>query len=133
MRCAVTRGYAQHRPSELRHFSKYLTRRAKASCELCGAHNTPLSIFEVPPTPDSPEFEHCVFVCKTCHYQIENPKYLDSSHWRCLHNSVWSNVPAVQVMAVMQLQLLKGRPWADDLRGHLYLQPEVDTWLSRIH
>lgn len=129
----MTRGYVQHRQSELIHFGKYLTRRAKARCELCGARNTSLSIFEVPPPPADPEFEHCVFICNTCHYQFEDPNYLDSSHWRCLHNSVWSDIPAVQVMAVMQLQLLKGRDWADDLWEHLYLGPEVDGWLSRIH
>lgn len=129
----MTRGYTQHRQSELYHFSKYLTRRAKSSCELCGAQNTPLTIFEVPPTPDEPEFDHCVYLCNVCEQQFEDPRFLDSSHWRCLHNAVWSEVPAVQVMAVMQLQLLRGRDWADELQEHLYLQPEVENWLGRIH
>lgn len=129
----MTRGYPQHRQSELSQFSKYLTRRAKACCELCGAQKTSLSIFEVPPTPDSPEFEHCVYLCQTCHQQFEDPKFFDSSHWRCLHGSVWSQVPAVQVMAIMQLDLMTGRSWADELREQVYLQPEVADWLQSIH
>lgn len=129
----MTRGYAQHRQSELNHFSKYLTRRAKSSCELCGAQKTSLTIFEVPPTPDEPEFEHCVYLCSVCNKQFEDPRFFDSTHWRCLHNAVWSEVPAVQVMAIMQLKLLSGRDWADELNEGLYLMPEVESWLSRIH
>ncbi|NIB42373.1 phnA protein [Pseudomaricurvus alkylphenolicus] len=130
----MTRGYAQrHRQSELNQFGKSLTRRAKSSCELCGVVHKPLSVFEVPPQTTTPELERCVYICTTCHHQFDNPKHLDSSHWRCLHNSVWSEVPAVQVMAVLQLKQLQGKPWADELRDHLYLQPEVEDWLARIH
>lgn len=122
-----------HRQSELNQFGKHLTRRAKASCELCGVSHQPLSVFEVPPQMDAPELENCVYICKTCHQQFESPKHVDSNHWRCLHRSVWSEVPAVQVMAVLQLKQLQGKPWADELRDHLYLRPEVEDWLARIH
>ena len=129
----MTRGYTQQSQAALSHFGKHLTRRAKSHCEMCDAQHTPLHVFEVPPTGESPDLEQCAYLCHTCIQHFEDPKFLDSSHWRCLHNSAWSQVPAVQVMSVLQLQLLAGRDWADELREHLYLEPDVEDWLAKIH
>ena len=112
-------------------FGKDLTRRAGSCCELCDASGTKLNIFEVPPVPSEPEFEHCIFICDTCSTQIDNPKRRDSDHWRCLNKSAWSQVLPVQVMAVHMLDQLQDCEWAKDLREMLYLEPEVQAWLDK--
>ncbi|MCK4564036.1 MAG: phnA protein, partial [Verrucomicrobia bacterium] len=65
-----------------------------------------------------------------CHKQIANPKKMVPSHWRCLNHSLWSEVPAVQVMAVRMLRRLAkaDHRWAIELLEHAYLEPELDEW-----
>jgi len=40
----------------------------------------------------------CVLICNTGQEQIENSEKVDIHHWRCLNDSMWSQVPAVQVV-----------------------------------
>lgn len=129
----MAKGYQQNkeRLERLTSFGRDLARRSGSKCELCGAAGVKLLIYEVPPVPDEPDFDHCLFVCETCATQIENPKQLDVDHWRCLYETAWSEIPAVQVTAVRQLrQLAKQEPWAGDLLEQLYLSPEVEEWLA---
>ena len=51
---------------------------------------------------------------------------MDNNHWRCLNDSMWSQVPAVQVMAWRLLSKLSanGETWAQDLLDMLYLDDE---------
>lgn len=64
--------------------------RSESKCELCGATGN-LAVYEVPPEPDGSE-DKCVLVCETCYEQIENPEKVDANHWRCLNDSMWSQV-----------------------------------------
>jgi protein PhnA len=41
---------------------------------------------------------------------------------------MWSQVPAVQVLAWRQLKRLSVEPWAQDLLDMLYLEPELEAW-----
>jgi protein PhnA len=50
------------------------------------------------------------------------------NHWRCLNDSMWSQVPAVQVMAWRVLKKLSVEPWAQDLLDMLYLEEDVQKW-----
>lgn len=43
-------------------------------------------------------------LCDTCKGQIENPETVDMNHWRCLNDSMWSQVQPVQVLAWRQLK-----------------------------
>ena len=72
--------------------------------------------------------DNCVLVCGTCAEQIENPDKVDAHHWRCLNDSMWSQVPAVQVMAWRMLNHLSKEAWAQDLLDMLYLEEETLTW-----
>ncbi len=50
-------------------------------------------------------------------------------HWCCLYGAIWSEVPAVQVMAVRLLQQLAAKEiWAIDLLDQAYLTEEVQVW-----
>lgn len=105
---------------------KSLQARSESKCELCGATDE-LQIYEVPPESDGTP-EQCVLLCKTCVEQIENPEKMDVNHWRCLNDSMWSQVPAVQVMAWRMLTRLSAEGWPQELLDMLYLDDETLAW-----
>jgi len=100
--------------------------RSGSKCELCGATDN-LSVYEVPPSSDGSE-EQSVLLCDTCRGQIENPETVDANHWRCLNDSMWSQVPAVQVMAWRMLTRLSSEGWPQELLDMLYLDDETLAW-----
>lgn len=103
-----------------------LQERSGSHCELCGSENN-LSVYSVPHSA-SDDADHSVLLCDTCRNQIENPETADQAHWRCLNDSMWSQVPAVQVMAWRQLKSLSHEVWAQDLLDMLYLDQETLAW-----
>ncbi len=105
-----------------------LLARSGSKCELCNTESN-LSVYEVPPTTDA-SADNCVLVCDTCLAQIENPENVNPNHWRCLNDSMWTTVPAVQVMAWRQLKRLNTEIWAQDLLDMLYLDEETQIWAS---
>ena len=102
-----------------------LKERSGGVCELCGATED-LTVYEVAPSDGSAE--QSVLLCATCREQIENPEKTDPNHWRCLNESMWSQVPAVQVMAYRMLKRIAAEGWPQDLLDMLYLEPEVQEW-----
>lgn len=107
---------------------KTLLQRCDSKCELCSS-GSELSVYQVPPEAnDNPD--NCVMICATCRGQIEQPDTITANHWRCLNDSMWSQVPAVQVMAWRQLKQLSifGESWANDLLDMLYLADDVRSW-----
>ncbi|MEA3374241.1 MAG: PhnA domain-containing protein [Campylobacterota bacterium] len=102
-----------------------LIKRSGNRCELCGAEEN-LSVYEVAPSDGSAE--QSVLVCGTCKSQLENPETMDANHWRCLNDSMWSEVPAVQVMAYRVLSTLRGEGWTQDLLEMMYLEDDMKTW-----
>ncbi len=105
---------------------KELHSRSDAKCELCG-NDSKLSVYEIPPQSDG-SAEQCVLVCPICLGQIVTPETIDINHWRCLGESMWSQVPAVQVMAWRMLNNLSGDAWALDQLAMLYLEDDVLSW-----
>lgn len=105
---------------------KEIQARSGSKCEFCGA-TTDLKVYEVPPTSNG-KADRCVQVCETCKEQIENPEKMDANHWRCLNDSMWSPVPAVQVMAWRLLHRLSAADWSHDLLDMLYLDDETLAW-----
>ncbi len=103
-----------------------LLQRSNSTCELCSS-DTKLSVYEVPPVSD-PSDEQCIMVCDTCLEQINTPEKMNPNHWRCLNDSMWSQVPAVQVMAWRLLDSLKAEGWPQDLLDMLYLEEEMQAW-----
>ncbi|MCX4026884.1 PhnA domain-containing protein [Endozoicomonas sp. SM1973] len=100
--------------------------RSESKCELCGTTEQ-LGVYEVPPSSNG-NAEECILLCNTCHTQIENPDSVDTHHWRCLNDSMWSQVPAVQVMAWRMLTRLKNEGWPQDLLDMLYLDDKTLAW-----
>jgi protein PhnA len=52
-------------------------------------------------------------LCGTCLDQVNSSDTLDENHWRCLNDSMWSQVPAVQVLAYRMLNRLDA-DWSRD-------------------
>ena len=105
---------------------KALLARSESKCELCGATET-LGVYEVPPISNG-SVDECALICETCREQIENPEKVDIHHWRCLNDSMWSQVPAVQVMAWRMLKRLSTEGWPQDLLDMLYLDEGTQAW-----
>ena len=74
-----------------------LHQRSQSKCELCGASKK-LGIYEVPPESKA-NADDSILICEKCNDQINNPENVDINHWRCLNDSMWSQVPAVLVVA----------------------------------
>lgn len=105
---------------------KKLAERSGEKCELCSATSN-LSAYTVAPGNPKNTDENCV-VCETCLEQISEEKPMDANHWRCLNDSMWSEVPAVQVVAWRMLNRMKSEGWPQDLLDMLYLDEETMTW-----
>ncbi len=103
-----------------------LQARSDSKCELCTSTDN-LSVYNIPPNSDKTA-DQSILLCVICLKQIENPAIIDANHWRCLNDSMWTPVPAVQVMAYRQLNALKTEGWAQDLLDTLYLEDDVKAW-----
>lgn len=103
-----------------------LRSRSDGKCELCG-RDSGLAAYQVAPHDDG-DAETCVFACQICRGQIDNPGTEETNHWRCLNDSMWSQVPAVQVVAWRMLKRLGDETWARDLLDMLYLDEETLAW-----
>ncbi len=107
---------------------KQLLTRSGSSCELSGETEN-LKVYEVPKSPGTGVDSH-ILVSQTCLEQIEDPDTMDPNHWRCLNDSMWSEVPAVQVMAWRILNRLRSEGWPQDLLDMLYLDEETMAWAA---
>jgi len=103
-----------------------LLQRCNSKCELCSASSN-LAVYEVPPV-GSPNADNSIMICDVCQNQINNPSNVNINHWRCLNDSMWTPVPAVQVMAWRMLKRLSTESWAQDLLDTLYLDEEAQQW-----
>ena len=105
---------------------KALRTRSSEKCELCSATNE-LAVYDVPPDSNGEE-DQCVLLCAVCREQVDHPEKVDINHWRCLNDSMWSQVPAVQVMAWRMLSRLSAEGWPQELLDMLYLDDETLAW-----
>lgn len=107
-----------------------LRQRSGEKCELCGATEG-LKAYAVPPKSNGLA-EESLLACQNCLEQIENPEKTVANHWRCLNESMWSEVPAVQVVAWRMLNRLKSEGWPQDLLDMLYLDEDTAEWAKSV-
>lgn len=105
---------------------KTLQNRSNNSCELCKSTSN-LSVYEVPPHSNQTD-DDSILVCDKCLAQLDKKEALDVNHWNCLNDSMWSEVPAVQVVAWRMLSRLRNETWAVDALDMLYLSDENLAW-----
>ncbi len=95
---------------------KALMDRSGGKCELCGSQEG-LTAFEVAPKDEA------IVICSTCAASIDEPT-TNEKHWNCLHDSMWSTQPAVQVVAFRLLTKLG----AQDQLDMMYMEEDVKAW-----
>ncbi len=105
---------------------KELQARSGSKCELC-SKTIELKVYEVTPAKHG-NSDDCVLVCEICLDQIQNPEKMDANHWRCLNDSMWSELPAVKVMVWRMLNRLRSEGWPQNLLDMLYLDDETLVW-----
>lgn len=102
-----------------------LLKRSESCCELCGS-NEAISFMKVEPKN---EF---LVLCKTCTEQIEDESKIDINHWHCLNETIWSQTPAVQVMAYRVLnKIAKENCWTQELLDMIYLDDDLYSWAKK--
>jgi len=105
---------------------KALQARSEGKCELC-SNTENLDMYEIPASPNQ-GIDESLYLCDTCRTQLNDPDTIDQNHWRCLNDSMWSQTPAVQVMAWRMLTRLHAEGWPQDLLDILYLEDDILTW-----
>jgi len=85
-------------------------------CALCGATEN-LSPYKVEPR------EETILLCETCLASHESPED-NASHWYCLNDAMWSEDPAVQVMAYRIYSRLGNQEQLD----MMYMEDDVKAW-----
>lgn len=103
-----------------------IQQRSENKCELCGSVES-LRLYEVPPVNGSTA-DNTILICSKCETQLEKKEELDSKHWLCLSGSMWSEVPAVQVVSWRMLNRLRNESWAIDNLDMMYLDDELLAW-----
>jgi len=85
-------------------------------CELCGSSED-VSVLELPVSDGSEE--QSIYVCANCKGQVESGE-LDETHFNCLNDAMWSEVPAVKVMSYILWNKL-GR---QDMLDMMYMEED---------
>lgn len=103
-----------------------LIERCAEKCELC-ASSEGLSIYTVPDSEGRGDAD--VMICSGCQQYINSSiEEMNVNHWRCLSDSMWSTVPAVQILAWRILKRISAESWAQDLLDMLYLEESALEW-----
>lgn len=105
---------------------KELISRSGGQCELCGSSEG-LSAYLVSPKSGH-NLDEVAYICSNCKDQLEGKKDIEPNHWRCLNDSMWSEVPAVKVIAYRVLDQLRGEGWPADLLDMMYIEDDLLSW-----
>jgi len=107
---------------------KSVAARSGGQCEICTATEN-LVTYAVPPHPQG-TIDDTIHCCQICLSQLQDPDTIDANHWRCLNESMWSEVDAVKVVSWRMLNRLKGEGWTQDLLDMMYLEDDLLKWAA---
>lgn len=103
-----------------------LQERSNHLCELCKSEG-PLKIYEVPPSFIHKQ-DKSILICDKCLSQLDKKEELDAGHWKCLTETMWSELPAIQVVSWRMLNRLRLNSWAMDNLDMMYLDEDTLAW-----
>ncbi len=89
----------------------------------CCKSTTNLTVYEVPTNK-----EEGFLICAKCAAQLNKKEELDSTHWACLNEAMWGEIPAVQVVSWPLLNRLKDQSWAADALDMMYFDDDTMAW-----
>ncbi len=103
-----------------------LKERSGDHCELCQSTDQ-LAVYQVQPI-EQVDVDSCVYLCIACRSQIDDPDQTEVNHWRCLNDSMWSEVTGIKVLAWRMLTRLSPEGWPRDLLDMMYLEEDQMKW-----
>lgn len=104
-----------------------LQKRSGNVCELSGTTDD-LIVYEVPPAQNTGA-DGSILISTKCFNQIEKKEELDAPFWESiLLSSMWSEVPAVQVVSWRMLNRFRNESWASDALDMMYLEDDNLEW-----
>jgi len=107
-----------------------LQQRSGNQCELSGSTEK-LIVYQVPFAPNT-DASGSILITEKCLNQIEKKEELDSGFWESfLLTSMWSEIPAVQVVAWRILNRLRSESWAFDALDMMYIEDENRLWAEK--
>jgi len=101
-----------------------LMTRSGSKCELCG-NPEDLKVFAV--TPRGDQADECALLCALC--RMENLTEQPETHWYCLQESIWSDIPAIQALSWRRLNQID-ETWAKDALESAYLEEDILIWAT---
>lgn len=107
-----------------------LIQRSGQQCELSKAKDN-LMVYRVFPK-DGNDLNGCIYISEKCVSQLERKKELEPKFWNFLKESIWSEVPAVQVVSWRMLNRLKNEAWAMEALEMMYLDDELLRWAKAL-
>ena len=107
-----------------------LIERSGNQCEISGTCDN-LVVYPLPPENDN-HSDKAVLISQALLDQINSDSDLNANDWRCLNDTMWSQVPAVQVLVWRMLNRLvtQGETWAHDLLDMMYLDDDTKAWAA---
>jgi protein PhnA len=105
--------------------SNSLAERSTNTCELCNG-KTGLNAFTVAPRSEE-SIDNQVVICTTC-ASLMASNDMTATHWRCLSESIWNPVEAVQALSYRLLQRVGSESWANDALSSVYLDDSTIEW-----
>ena len=103
-----------------------LIERSGQQCELSKVKER-LMIYQVSPVIEN-DISRCIYISEKCINQLEKKEETDPKFWNFLKESMWSEVPAVQVVSWRMLNRLKNEAWAIEALETMYLDDDLLKW-----
>lgn len=107
-------------------FEKQLNVRSGEVCELSGTADN-LQVYQVQPSEGN-SADDFILINQNLKDQLEGKTAFVPNDWRCLNDSMWSEVSAVKVVSYRVLNQLKGEGWPNDLLEMIYLDDSELSW-----
>lgn len=107
--------------------NELLLKRSGNKCELSGVTED-LTAYEVPSTKHS-GITTTILITQKCLSQIEKREEPESNLWEnIIHTSMWSEVPAIQVVSWRMMNRFKNETWAADALEMMYIEDDLLEW-----
>ena len=108
-------------------FEAEIKTRSNGKCEVCEATEN-LSIYEVKGNENSGS-SSLLMMCDKCLAQVEKKEEPDSAHWqKSLPTAMWSEIPAVKVLAWRMLNRFRAEAWASEMLDMMYMEDTDLEW-----
>ncbi len=69
-----------------------------------------------------------IYISEKCVTQLEKKEDIDPKFWHFLKESMWSEVPSVQVVSWRMLNRLRNEAWALEAMEMMYLNDDMLEW-----